>query len=65
MPINSGQPPERRERCETGRLGFVCVWKLWIDSGWNCDSWRCDSEVVDSFKLNLAEACPGIDAGGV
>ena len=34
-------------------------------SGWSCDSWRCDSGVVDSFKHNLAEACPGIDAGRV
>ena len=27
LPINSGQPPERRE---SGRLGFVCVMELWI-----------------------------------
>ena len=30
LPINSGQPPERRGRRESGRLGFVCVVELWI-----------------------------------
>ena len=27
--------------------------------------WRCDNRIVDSLKLTSAEACPGIDAGGV
>ena len=31
--------------------------------GWSCDSWMCDGVVVESFKLNLAEACSDIDAG--
>ena len=44
----------------------LCVCRGVVDSnGWSRDSWRCDSEVVESFKLNLAEARPGIDAGGV
>ena len=30
LPINSGQPPERREQRESDRLGFVCVVELRI-----------------------------------